>query len=199
MFELKTKRPLRILDLDIENRPLTYWVPDMPTAEITSIAWGWTAGLGPRGKEIGVPAGITCYLLGKDDPQEMLEQFVIAYNQADMVTGHYIRKHDLPHINGALMEFGMPQLGPKLVQDTRVDMKKKAGIPATQEHLADMLGITLPKIHMTQAMWREANRLTPKGLAFTEKRVTGDVMQHKALRLEMVKRGLLRAPSVWRS
>jgi hypothetical protein len=37
----KTRRKLRILDFDIENRPLSYWVPDRPSAEITAIAAGW--------------------------------------------------------------------------------------------------------------------------------------------------------------
>jgi hypothetical protein len=196
MLQLKTYKGLKILDFDIENRPLSYWIPDMPTAEITAIAWAWSAGMAPRGRERVVKMD-ACYLLGRDDPEFMLEQFVWAYNEADMVTGHYIRKHDLPHINGALMEYGMPQLLPKLVQDTRVDMKKKAGIPATQEHLSEMLGLPFPKIHMSQQDWREANRLTPEGLQKTEARVTGDVRQHMALRSEMTKRGLLKAPRIW--
>jgi hypothetical protein len=33
------RKQRRILDFDIENRPLSYWVPDMPTADITSISW----------------------------------------------------------------------------------------------------------------------------------------------------------------
>lgn len=180
--------PVRILDFDIENRPLSYWVPDRPTAEITAIAWAW----------VGKPSSVECVLLGREDPTEMLTRFTAAYNEAGMVTGHYIRKHDLPIINGALMELGLPVLGDKLTQDTKLDMVRKADIPATQEFLAEMLGVKAAKYHMTQTKWREANRLTPEGLALTEKRVTDDVRQHMKLRVAMLKAGLLKSPRVWR-
>jgi hypothetical protein len=35
-------RPRRVLDFDIENRPLTYLGSDFTTAEVTAIAWAWT-------------------------------------------------------------------------------------------------------------------------------------------------------------
>ena len=181
-------RPRRILDFDIENRPLSYWVPDRPTAEVTAIAWAWT----------DKPSRVHCALLGRDDPKVMLQAFVRAYDEADMVTGHYIRKHDLPILNGALMEAGLPLLGPKLTQDTKLDMVKKADIPATQEFLSDTLGVKSHKYHMTQMMWRDANRLTPEGLALTEKRVTDDVRQHMKLRKAMLAAGMLHPPKVWR-
>lgn len=180
-------RYLRVLDFDIENRPLSYWQPDRPTAEITAIAAAWT----DRPGDVGV------WLLGRDDPEAMLREFRLLYEMADMVTGHYITRHDLPIINGALIEFGLPTLGPKLVEDTKTMMVKKADIPATQEHLSDMLGVSNPKVHMTQARWREANRLTPEGLRFTEERVRGDVRQHMELRVKMREAGLLKAPRVW--
>lgn len=186
---LEVKKTLRILDFDIENRPLTYWVPDMPTAEITAIATAWTD---------DPVISMDVMLLGVDDPIRMLEYFVSRYNMADMVTGHYIRKHDLPIINGALMEFGLPKLLPKLTCDTRLDMYKKGAIPATQEFLSELLELPYPKVHMTQSMWREANRLTPAGIEATSRRVSGDVLQHMALRVAMVEAGLLKAPKVWR-
>jgi hypothetical protein len=184
----KTK-PLKILHFDIENRPLSYWIPDQPTAEITAIAWEW------RG---AVTGGTECYLLGQHDPEDMLQSFTEAYDYADMVTGHYIRKHDLPIINGALLEYGLPTLKPKLTHDTKMDMIRKGGIPATQEHLSDMLGLKAHKYRMSQAMWRRANRLTEEGLAETEKRVVGDVKQHIQLREAMLKAGWLNGPKVWR-
>lgn len=187
VFNLADRRPIRILDFDIENRPLSYWVPDMPTAEITAIAWCF----------VDEPETLSVRLLGRVKPEDILFDFVEVYNQADMVTGHYIRKHDLPIINGALMEFGMEQLGAKLSCDTRLDMIKKSAIPATQEYLSETLGLEYPKVHMTQTDWREANRLTPEGLTKTKKRVMGDVLQHMALRKEMLKRNLLHSPRVW--
>lgn len=185
---LEAKRPLRILDFDIENRPLSYWYSDRPTAEVTAIAAAWTR----------KPNDVWVSLLGRNDPIIMLNVFKTLYDQADMVTGHYIRKHDLPILNGAMIEYGLSPLGPKLTCDTRLDLVTQGDLPATQEHLAEMLGVSEPKVHMTQMKWREANRLTEDGLRATEKRVKGDVIQHMALRTELINRGLLAAPRVWR-
>lgn len=179
---------LKILDFDIENRPLSYWAPDMPTAEITAIAWCWT----------DKPESMEVHLLGPESVQQMLEAFLKVYDEADMVTGHYIRVHDLPHINGALMEEGMYQLTSKLTCDTKQDMKKKKGIPATQEYLLTQFNLPASKYHMTQKAWREANRLTPEGIAQTKERVMSDVRGHILMREEMLKRRLLGAPRVWK-
>lgn len=186
-------RRLRILDFDIENRPLTYWAPDMPTAEITSIASCWADD----------PESMQVDLLGETDGWLMLVRFIQRYAEADMVTGHYIRKHDLPIINAMLIEEGLPTLGPKLSCDTKLDMVKKSDLPATQEFLLETLdvrdedGQPFRKYHMSQTDWREANRLTPEGLAKTRARVSSDVRAHMALRLAMVERGLLTSPQVW--
>lgn len=185
-----------VLDFDIENRPLSYWVPDRPTAEITSIAVAW----------IDHPRDVTVDLLGPAETdaehaemqRRMLMNFVELYNAADMVTGHYITRHDLPIINGALMDWGLPVLGPKLVQDTKTDMVKKADIPATQEYLAEMTRTKMRKVHMTQHDWRQANRLTVEGREATRKRVIGDVRQHLRLRKRMLAENLLHSPRVWR-
>jgi len=193
-------KALRILDFDIENRPLSYWIPDRPTAEITSIAAGF---VGHRRVHVDL-LGVRCqhgectdYHLGTSG-ENMLARFVKLYDQADMVTGHYIRKHDLPIINAMLLEAGMPGLSQKLTCDTKLDMTKKADIPATQEHLSDMMGTRATKYHMKQSMWREANRLTPEGMVLTRKRVVHDVRQHQELRLAMLERGLLHPPKMWR-
>jgi hypothetical protein len=178
---------MRVLTFDIENRPLSYWIPDRPTAEVTAIAWSFDD-----------PDKVSSVLLGRETLPEMLGAFLAAYNEADMVVGHYIRKHDLPLLNGALIEQRMPTLSAKLVLDTKIDMIRKTDIPATQENLSEMLGVEAPKVHMTQAMWRESNRLTKKGLGYTKKRAEGDVLQNMLLRRAMVAAGWLKAPRVWR-
>jgi len=185
----------RILDFDIENRPLSYWQPDCPTAEITAIASCWTDDLSSMQVLLLTP--------DMDGPTDMLEIFRERYDQAGMVTGHYIRRHDLPIINGALYELGLPLLGKKLTCDTKLDMFKKSDVPATQEFLLetlqvkDIYGKPLSKFHMSQSDWREANRLVPKGLVKTAERVSSDVYAHMAMREEMLRRGMLRAPSYW--
>jgi len=184
------KRSLRILDFDIENRPLSYLGEGYTTAEITAIAACWT----------DKPESMRCWLLGRDNPEWMLEEFVLYYyNRADMVTGHYIRMHDLPIINGSLVELGCSPLSPKMTCDTKLDLVSHGGaISASQENLCAMLGLPQPKIHMNTVLWREANRLTPEGLAAAEKRATGDVIQHMALRKALLERNLLSSPKVWR-
>jgi hypothetical protein len=188
-------RETRILDFDIENRPLSYWMADRPTAEITAIAWMWH----------GDHDSLTVALLepGEDGPVRLLEQFLQVYEQADLVTGHYIRKHDLPIINGALYELDMPMLGSKRTHDTKLDMFVKADVPATQEFLLEQLqptcpiGIAVEKRHMSQRDWREANRLTPEGLCKTAQRVMSDVHSHWHMYDAMLERGWLRPPRIW--
>jgi hypothetical protein len=113
------------------------------------------------------------------------------------VTGHYVLGHDLPIINGALIELGMPLLKPKLVQDTRKHLIRSKDMPLSQEALAEYFGLTYGKEHMSQPAWRKANRLGEAGAPLTRARVVGDVQQHKALRLALLEKGYLRPPARW--
>lgn len=178
---------LRVLDFDIENRPLSYMGDDYTSGEVTAIAWQFVGEKTPK-----------CVLLGQVSLKHMLEEFLDAYGQADIVTGHYIRKHDLPVISGALMEQGMEQLEPKLTHDTKLDLISHKYLSASQESLAEMLGVPYPKVHMTQPGWREANRLTAKGLQKTAARVVGDVKQHIEMRRRLLELGALGPPRIWR-
>jgi hypothetical protein len=182
-------RPQRVLDFDIENRPLSYLGSDFTTAEVTAIAWAWC----------DQPQDVTVYLLGETDLPEILTRFVADYTAADMVTGHFITGHDLPMLNGALVECGMAPLGDKLVQDTKTHLVSLKGISKSQESLGAMFHLDAPKVQMNQSKWRAANRLTPAGLAEVRQRVTGDVRQHIELRQTLLDRQLLRPPSMWRS
>ena len=177
---------LSVLDFDIENRPLSYLGMDFTTAEITAIAASFVGE-----KKVHV------WLLGVDDPINMLNGFRALYDRADCVTGHYIRKHDLPIINGAMLEAGLPALTAKLSSDTKLDLLKRGGVSASQESLADMLGVEAPKEQMNQGKWRAANRLTPEGIKETRRRVVGDVRQHKEMRARLVELGWLGPPKTW--
>jgi hypothetical protein len=182
-------RSMRVLDFDIENRPLTYLGSDFTTAEVTAIAWAW----------VDQPRDVTVYLLGDTELPDILSAFLSVYHLADMVTGHFIRGHDLPMINGALKEMHMPLLPDKLTQDTKLDQVRSKGISLSQESLAGMLGLAEPKVHMTQTRWRAANRLTQDGLREVRQRVVGDVRQHIATRQRLLELGYLTAPKIWRS
>jgi hypothetical protein len=180
---------MRVLDFDIENRPLSYLGSDFTTAEVTAIAWAWC----------DRPQDVTVYLLGEHELSCILKSFVDAFAQADMVTGHYIIGHDLPMVNGALAECGMAPLPDKLVQDTKTHLVSLKGISKSQESLGAMFRLDAPKVQMNQSKWRAANRLTPEGLAEVRQRVCGDVRQHIELRQTLLDRQLLRPPTVWRS
>ena len=187
MATWRNVRPLRILDFDIENMPLNYGGGDFTFDQITAIGWAW---VGERQHYV--------LCLGEVPYRTMILGFVAAYIQADMVTGHNVKDHDLKKVNGALLEEGLSPLPPKLVCDTYADLKRKGGVSGSQESLAQMLGIRAKKTPMSQADWREANRLTPKGIEKTKRRVVGDVKQHIALRKELLRRDWLRAPRMWR-
>jgi hypothetical protein len=177
---------LKILDFDIENRPLSYLGQDFTTADITAIAASWEG-----------ESKIFCWALGEVDTEEMLLGFKELYDEADIVTGHFIRNHDLPHINGALIDFGLPILGPKLTSCTKEDLVRRKGISASQENLSETFGIKEPKLVMNQPKWRRANRLTQEGIKLTKERVTSDIKQHKELRKYMIKNNLLSPAQIW--
>lgn len=179
---------LRILDFDIENRPIAYLGPEYTTAEITAIAACF----------VGEPSSMKVWLLGRDSPVMMLAEFVEMYNKADIVTGHYIREHDLPVINGALMEYSLPPLDQKMTSDTKIDLVRAKYLSKSLENLATMLGLPRGKVHMNNAEWREANRLTPEGLRLTELRAKSDVLLHMRIRKILIARGLLGSAKVWR-
>lgn len=182
-MKFRIKSP-RILDFDIENRPLSYLGNDYTSCEITAIA-----------ASFGLEDTIHCWLLGKHSPEFMLKNFVAMYDEADIVTGHYIRRHDLPIINGALLEYGMRPLQPKLSSDTKLDLKPIKDFSLSQESLGAALCTTYRKVHMTQADWRQANRLTEVELA--QRRVVNDVRQHQELRQRLVELGMLNPPKLW--
>jgi hypothetical protein len=182
-----SNRPARVLDFDVEARPLSWYGGDFTSKEITAIACQF----------VGEPA-MHCWALGEVELEGMLAGFLDQYQQADLVTGHYIRGFDLPLLNGQLAELGMQPLTQVLTQDTKQDLIRWHGASKSQENIAAMLGIAAPKVSMTQADWRAANRLTPEGIELTKQRVTGDVVQHMQMRAELLKRGLLGPPRLWK-
>lgn len=207
-------RPQRILDFDIECRPLSWYGGDWVTKEVTAIACAW---VGKNGKADG-PVSVwlldpfTLMPLKYRDAADlhvafedastastiaMLEGFRAMFNEADIVTGHYIRGFDLPVLNGAMLEFGLAPLGNKSTLDTKGDLIKAQGLSKSMENLGSTFELKHPKVVMNQAKWRSANRLLPDGIAECRKRVVGDVREHIELRHVMLQRDLLRPPSTW--
>lgn len=178
---------LRILDFDIENRPLNYAGQDFTFSDVTAIACC----------TIGNKRSLSAWVLGDVEPEEMLTGFLERYTESDMLTGHNIVRHDLPILDGMCLEYGLGPLEPKLVQDTYLHLRRRAGVSGSQESLAEMLGVPVPKVQMSQVAWRQANRLLPEGLVKTRARAVGDVLQHIEVRRVLLQRNWLRAPKMW--
>lgn len=182
--------PKRILHFDIEARPLGWFGGDFTHKEPTAIAWAWADD--PERVEV---ATLT-KRIGSE--KTMLRRFLVAYNQADIVSGHYIRGFDLPLLQAAYVEhFDNERLGPKLTSDTKGDLPSLHGISKSQENLGSWLGIETPKVGMSMEDWRKGNRLTPEGIEIVVERVIGDVRQHIALRAALKDKGLLGLPRLW--
>jgi hypothetical protein len=186
---------LRVLDFDCEARCSAVWYDGKPTWELTAIAAAW----------VDDPQAMEVWLLGRDSMEAMLDGFRALWEEADMVSGHNIKAYDNSLVNGHLIKYGREPLSPKLSDDTKTQYLKRGAMPASQEYIAEMLGLAQPKIHMSIWKWEKSNRLLSlypgqmvEGLAQTEERVTGDVKQHIALRATMRERGLLGPPRVWR-
>jgi hypothetical protein len=188
---LVPSKKLRVLDFDIETRLVGFYEAGR---------------LKPNGSE---PTAIAASWVGNDDihvwaqpdltVDQMLRRFRGLYNSADIVTGHYIRKFDLPILNGAMIEHGMALLDPmKLVSDTKVDLKPFEGLSKSQENLSELLLVYEDKYQMNDVMWREATRLTPVGVTNILVRVMQDIRQHKELRAALLAAGALNPPTIWR-
>ena len=180
---------LRILDFDTESRPLSYLGQDFTTADITAIAACWT-----DSRDVQVWAQT------KDDRSRwsMLRGFAKLYGEADIITGHFCIRHDLPRLNAMMIEAELPPLGPKMVSDTFTHLVSLQGISKSQENLGEMFGVDAPKVGMSTPKWRKANRLLKSGVEHSIERVCGDVIQHIELRNALIARGLLRSPVLWR-
>jgi hypothetical protein len=194
-MRLTTKRSLRILDFDMECRFPAIYGGDFLTRQPTAIAWKFIGEPGaPRVAWIGESGDNN---LVEAEEREMIELFRVAYDAADMVTGHFIRGFDLPVINASLIRLGGRLLDDKLTSDTKLDLAKASGISKSQENLGAMFELDEPKVQMNTTKWTRANYLTREGMQLTRERVIGDVMQHIALRARMVELGLLAPPRVW--
>lgn len=186
---MKKVKRMKILDFDIEARPLSWYGGDFVSKEVTAIAARWVGDL---------PSQTMVWTIADSTVVAMLEEFRAQYDSADIVTGHYIRGFDLPLLNAAMIENGLPPLGDKLTQDTKLDLVRRHGMSNSLENLGSDFGLR-EKVNMTQADWREANRLTPTGVARMKERVVSDVSLHIKLRDILLEKRLLRPVVPWSS
>lgn len=188
-------RAARILDFDCECRPIAWYGGEFVTKQPTVIAWRFVGEDEPTQVHAIGATGLSKYVLSEE--QSMLFDFLAAYQQADIVTGHFIRGFDLPLLSGALIRLGYSPLPPKMAQDTKNDFVKRTGMSMSQENLGAMFDLEQKKVGMNTAKWADANMLLPQGIEAAKERALGDVEQHTEMRGIMLQRGLLSAPSLW--
>jgi hypothetical protein len=180
----------RVLDFDIETRRIGFhsagkFSPD--GCEPVAIAAGWAD-----------EEQVYVWTLKECPSRAMLTAFRHLWDMAGLVTGHYCIPFDIPILNGALFEHGLPLLSPKLVTDTHRHFVKVAGFSKSQENLSAMLATGSKKFHMNDHAWRQVARLKPDAMEAARKRAHDDVIQHKEDRLALLAAGALSEPKVWK-
>jgi hypothetical protein len=187
----------RILGWDLENRPSAYWYEGETTSQITAFGWKWT----------DEPDVHTLLLLrdGRflfDGERRVSDSraygmFVGCLDEAGLVFGHNIRRHDLPMLNAGLLRRQMRPLRALQTSDTLKDYPRRGGMSASLENLAAMYGLDGEKKTMRQADWELANQLVPAGVELARERVVSDVLLQEQLRSKLLELGLLKTPRTW--
>jgi len=180
----QTVRSLRGLVFDIENKPGTYGPGDYTHPKVTALGWLWLDEDRPHG-----------HTFWRDDERGMREragEFREAWNEADYVLGHNIRRHDRKILDGLYTALGLPLLDPKRMVDTYLDMPKMAGLSRSLENLADRWDCPIKKLHLSEYDWERAYDGIPEGVAKMRHRVMTDVQINAWLYRELIARDLLR-------
>lgn len=195
-MQLTTKRTARILDLDVECRPMAWYGGDWVTKEITAIAWRFTDEA-EEDTRVWLLTPSRTWAEHINKRRRGMEQFIKDYAEADIVTGHYIRGFDLPLINGTCARLGLPMLAGKLAHDTKNDLVRMSGLSKSQENLAAYFEMKHAKQKMNTHLWEVGNSLVAEGRAETKRRVVGDVDQHIEFREGLLERGCINPPQYW--
>jgi hypothetical protein len=192
---VRVGRRRRVLDFDIEVRPLAWYGGDFVTKQPTVIAWKFIGEKGPvEIASIGDSGQAEMVL---EEEADMISRFLEAYDQADLVTGHFIRGFDLPVISAASLRLGGEPIGKKLSSDTKLDLTKASGISKSMENLSAMFEAKNKKYTMDTAKWAAANMLLPEGIELSRTRCARDVKEHIELRAKLLEVGALRPPVEW--
>ena len=182
----------RILDFDLETVAAGFADPDWVPQKITCVAWSWVGSdtvesriCGPRG------------LFGQPEKRKrMLIPLLAAIAEADMVTGHNLERFDLPVLNTECMRLGLTPVTSVLVQDTMRVFRSK-GFKKGQDNLGRLFKLENEKMPLDWQAWQDG--YDESGWETIRQRAESDVLMHKELRIEMLRRDLLRQPRVWRA
>lgn len=195
MYEVEVTpgKPLRVLDFDIETRKVGFhdagrFAP--AGCEPVAVAFKWHGEAGVNVRTLN-----TKWSLGS--LRWLVRPLFDAFAEADIITGHYIKKFDLPILAGVALETGVYFQRPLMVVDTKTDLVELQGMSKSQENLAALKGLEASKFHVNDNTWRQVARLTKDGMAQAMKRVVADVRQHEQLYNVLQEEGQLGRPNVW--
>lgn len=182
----------RILDFDIETVAAGFADPDWVPQKITCVAWSWVGSDEVESRICG-PRGI----FGQPGHRRiMLMPLLEAIAEADMVTGHNIERFDLPVINAECMRLGLDPIESVLVQDTMRVYRSK-GFKKGQDNLGRLFRLQNEKMPLDWQAWQDG--YDEDDWKTIRERAESDVLMHKELRVEMLRRDLLRKSRIWRA
>jgi DNA polymerase elongation subunit (family B) len=180
----------RILDFDVETIAAGFADPEWVPQKITCVAWSWIGSDVVESRVCG-PAGI----FGRPERRaKMLKPLLAAIAEADMVTGHNIRRFDLPVIQAEVMRLGLPSLQPMLVQDT-IKLRASKGFKKGQDNLGRLYRIADEKLALDWQAWQDA--YDEDGWQTIRDRAESDVTMHKQLRAALIELDYLKEPRRW--
>jgi len=191
MLSWRRVRDLRILDFDTETIAAGFDDPNWVPQKITCVAWSWI-GSDEIESRIATSEGL---FRRPERRRKMLVPLLEAIGEADMLTGHNLLRFDLPVLMAECLRLGLPALKPVLVQDT-IRIVKTKGFKKGQDNLVALTGVPTPKLVLSWQQWQHAYE--EKAWATVVERCKSDVEGHKLMRQEMLDRGWLKDPVLWR-
>lgn len=189
MFQTTIVRKERILDFDIETLAAGFADPNWVPQKITCVSWSWVDSDDVQVRICG-PMGF----FKPEKRRSMVKELADTVRKATIVTGHNILRFDLPVLNTECLRLGLEPLPSVIAQDTMRIVKTK-GFKKGQDNLGKLLKTIEQKLSLDWQGWEDAYE--EDGWATIKARCISDVIMHKEVREEMIKRGWLNDNKIW--
>lgn len=180
----------RTLDFDIETVASGFADPEWVPQTVTAWACSWV-----DEEQVNYRLLPVRHLHDTDERRRFLAPLLDYIAEAEMLTGHNIRRFDLPVLNAEAMRLGLPTIGSVLTQDT-IRLPKSKGFKKGMDNIGVLLGVPEEKLPLNWQSWQNAYAESDMGTV--RERVVSDVRMHKMLRQRMMDCGWLEAPRVWK-